>query len=267
MSERLFSEEITNGVVYDLGQPFHPGMPRSSEAMPFLFWVTKKHSDKTLPDGFSASVEMFTSTSHMGTHIDALGHVSLNGKLFGGELASANQDRETGLKKLGIDAVPPLVTRGVLLDVAGLKQVEVLPPAYEITAADLEQAATAAGKTINPGDAVFIRTGWSRYWADSSQYHSSAGCPGPARQGAEWLANKGIRLTGSDTPMYEKGDRRPGLFHPVHLLLLVERGIHIVESMNLEPLVQASVSSFVSVTIPLAIVGASGSPVRPIAIK
>lgn len=242
-------------------------MPRSSEAMPFLFWVTKKHSDKTLPDGFGASVEMFASTTHAGTHIDALGHVSLNGKLFGGVRASENLSREAGLRKLGIEQVPPLVVRGVLLDIAKLKGVEVLPPAYEVTASDLEAAEDGAGTTILPGDAVLVRTGWSKHYHDARLFHSPNGCPGPAKEGAEWLANKQVRLTGSDTPMYEKADRRPGLLHPVHILLLAERGIHIIESMNLEGLSSASVSTFVFIAIPLPIVGASGSPVRPIAIR
>lgn len=267
MTSALFRDEITEGNVYDLGQPFHPDMPRSSETMPFLFWVTKKHCDKTLPDGFSATVEMFTTTTHNGTHIDALGHVSLNGKLFGGETATANQTREAGLKKLGIEKVPPLVMRGVLLDVARLKGVDVLPPAYEITASDMEAAEAAAGTSIRAGDAVYLRTGWARYFDDAHRFHSAEGCPGPGKEGAEWLANKGVRVTGSDTPMYEKADRRPGLLHPVHIMLLVERGIHMVESMNLEPLASAPISSFVTVIIPLPIRGASGSPVRPIAIK
>ncbi len=262
MLAQLFKDVITEGKVYDLGQPYHPGMPHHHANPPFMFWVSKMHADGVLPDGFSGSGELCALATHTGTHIDALGHVSRDGKLFGG--IEVSQTRAAGLGKLGVEEISPLILRGVLLDVAKQKGVEVLPETYEITPADLEAALRASGTTINPGDAVFMRTGWSQYFNEPARYYRVEVGPGPGYEGAKWLVDKGIKVSGSDTPEFEK---RPAESYPAHILLLIENGIHLVEWLNLEPLSQAGVSDFVFVAIPLKIVGASGSPVRPIAIK
>jgi kynurenine formamidase len=264
MLGKLFQDQITEGEVYDLGLPYHTQMPHFPAAPPFKLDVTKMHTDSDPSQRYGACREDYTLSIHMGTHIDALGHVSYDDKFFGGITASENQTRGEGLLQRGIEEVPPLTTRGVLLDVAKLKGVAVLPTAYEITKADLLAALELTGTTINPGDAVFIRTGWSRYFDDPDRYLSPDGAPGPGTEAAEWLADAKIRLVGSDTHAFEK---LPSANFPVHVILLVQNGIHIMEWMNLEPLSEAGVFTFVSIVLPLKIVGASGSPVRPIAIR
>jgi kynurenine formamidase len=264
MLTRLFQEEITEGKVYDLGQTYHRRMPHYAAAPPFQLDVTKMHTDGDPAQRYGASRENYTLSIHMGTHIDALGHVSYDDKLFGGVSASENQTREDGLLQRGIEEVPPLTTRGVLLDVAKQKGVDVLPAAYEITRADLEAALKLTGTALRAGDAVYIRTGWSRYFEDTERYLGHDGAPGPGPEAAQWLADAKIRLAGSDTPAFEK---LPATNFPVHVILLVQSGIYILEWLNLEPLSAAGVFTFVSIVSPLKIVGASGSPVRPIAIK
>lgn len=264
MLTRLFREEITEGKVYDLGQTYHRRMPHYPAAPPFQLDVAKMHTDGDPAQRYGASRENYTLSIHMGTHIDALGHVSYDDKLFGGVSASENQTREDGLLKRGIEEVPPLTTRGVLLDVAKEKGVAVLPAAYEITPEDLEAAQKLTGTALRPGDAVYIRTGWSRYFDDAERYLAPEGAPGPGPAAARWLADAKIRLAGSDTPAFEK---LPAVNFPVHVILLVDSGIYIIEGLNLEPLAEAGVFTFVSVVLPLKIAGASGSPVRPIAIK
>lgn len=263
MLSELFRDLVTEGVVYDLGQPYHNRMPHYPAAPPFQLDVTKMHADSP-PDGYGACRENYTLSVHMGTHLDALGHVSYQDRFFGGVPASANQTRADGLLRRGVDEVPPLITRGVLLDMARARGVDALPAAYEITTGDLAAALELTGTALAPGDAVYLRTGWSRYFDDADRYLDAAGAPGPGIDAARWLADAEIRLAGSDTPAFEK---LPVADYPVHVLLLVERGIYIIEWLNLEPLSQAGVFTFVSVVLPLKIKGASGSPVRPIAIR
>ena len=259
----LLKQEVTEGKVYDLGQPYHPGMPHWPGGPPFALNVLKMHTDAVQSDGYAACVETYATVSHLGTHIDAIGHVSMHGKAFGGVPVAQRQKKTTGLEKLGIDESPPLLARGVLVDVARLKNVDILPGGYEISSADFEAAVKMSGAAVREGDAVFVRTGWSRHYSDAPRYLAEA-APGPGPEAARWLARKHVSLTGSDTPAYEK---TPNNNFPAHVVLLVENGIHIVEWMNLESLSEAGVSTFVSVIVPLRIVGASGSPVRPIGIR
>jgi kynurenine formamidase len=160
------------------------------------------------------------------------------------------------------------VAAGVLLDVAAAKGVDVLPAGYEIGASDLAAASAHAGVEIRAGDVVLVRTGWARNFGDPVAFlgHDS-GVPGPNEDAARWLSEKGIRATGSDTTAYEHIP--PGMGHrllPVHRLLLVDRGINIIEMLNLETISGAAVERFCFVAAPLKIIGATGSPLRPLAL-
>ena len=118
------------------------------------------------------------------------------------------------------------------------------------------------------GDAALIRTGWARHFGNATAYlgHES-GVPGPTEQAARWLVERGVRVTGADTIAYEHIPAGAGhSLLPVHRLLLVEHGIHIVEVMNLEQIAAAGVCEFLFILAPLKIVGATGSPVRPLAV-
>ncbi|WP_067568532.1 cyclase family protein [Nocardia acidivorans] len=258
---------VTAGVrLIELGQPFFTGMPCSPNHPGFRMTLIRRHGDMVRPDGGSAANEIIVTGGHVGTHIDALSHVSHEGLLHGG--ADAHEAQRGGaFTRHGAEHLPGLIRRGVLLDVARLHDVEVLSGGYEITAEDLRSAAKQAGTQLNPGDIALIRTGWSRHFTDRDAYLGGAsGVPGAGVGAARWLAEQGVVATGSDTTAYECIP--PGAGHsvlPVHRILLVESGIYILEHLALEELAAAELTEFVFLLAPLRIVGGTGSPVRPLA--
>jgi kynurenine formamidase len=253
--------------VIDLAQPMERGMPVSPNHPAFEIAMMRRHGDVVRPDGGSAANDMITLGGHVGTHIDALGHVSQDGMLHGGVEAAGVQSNR-GLAALGIDTVEPIVGRGILLDLAAAHRVDCLPPAYEITVEDMEDAERRAGVEVREGDSVLIRTGWARHWRDPDMFRGQIdGAPGPGAAAGRWLADRRVRLAGGETIAFEV--IRPGAGHatlPVHRVLLVEAGIHIIETMDLTRLAAAGSPEFVLVVAPLKIVGGTGSPIRPIAL-
>ncbi len=262
----MLLEALERGIrVHDLAQPLHPLIPCSPNHPGFKMALLRRHGDMVRDDGGSAASELIVTGGHVGTHVDALAHVSHDGLLYGG-ISAAEAQRGGRFSQCGIDQLEPLVGPGVLLDVAVAKGVDVLPAGYEIVPNDLEEA--AAGVEIRAGDVALVRTGWARNWSDPIAFLShEGGVPGPNEDAAGWLADKGIRATGSDTTAYEHIP--PGMGHahlPAHRLLLVERGINIMEMLNLETISAAAVRRFCFVAAPLKIVGATGSPIRPLAL-
>jgi len=249
--------------IYDLGQPYYTGMPHYPTHPPFLFGLTKQHGDYVGPAGNSSAADAIALGSHVGTHIDALCHFSCAGRLYGGDEAAGLQSYAAGLTKHSIDTVPPILRRGVLLDIARHAGQEALAEDFEVTPAHLEAAQRAAGVALRAGDVVLLRTGWGRFWGDAARFISEIRGPGAGRAGAEWLSARGIYAAGSDTVAFEKS---PDPAMPVHVHLLVEKGIHIIECLHLEELAAAGVSEFLFVALPLKLRGATASPIRPIAI-
>jgi kynurenine formamidase len=250
-------ESLASAKVYDLAQPLFVGMPHHPSHPPFLYSLVKSHGEYVGPIGNSSAADAIAMGTHVGTHIDGFCHFSCGGRLFGGDEAAAAQSYTAGLQRHSIDAVAPILRRGVLLDVAGP---ELLPADRTITPDDLARSQRAE---IRPGDVVLIRTGWSRYFTDPKKFIAEVHGPGPAIEGARWLSEKGIFAAGSDTVAFE---RVPDPAMPVHVHLLVESGIHIVECLNLDELAAAGVAEFLFVALPLKIRGATGSPIRPVAI-
>ncbi len=246
--------------VFDLAQPYFVGMPHHPSHPPFLYSLVKRHGDFVGPQGNSSASDAIALGSHVGTHIDALSHFSCCGKLHGGVPAEEEQSWEGGLEKHSIDGVPPILRRGVLLDIAG-RYGAVLPEDFEITPSELDAA--AEGIEIRAGDVVLLRTGWARYFGDARKFISEVRGPGPALAGAQWLSTRGVYAAGSDTVAFEKV---PDAGMPVHVHLLVESGTHIIECLNLEELAAERVKEFLFVALPLKIRGATGSPVRPVAL-
>lgn len=249
--------------VYDLAQPYFVGMPHHPSHPPFLFGLVKQHGDFVGPAGNSSASDAIALGSHVGTHIDALCHFSCGGKLHAGEDASAVQSYRDGLSRHSIDTVAPILRRGVLLDIAALAGVPALPRDFEVTPDLLERAAGQQQVAIGRGDVVLLRTGWARYFSDAPKFVDEVHGPGPGRPGAEWLSARAIFAAGSDTVAFE---RVPDPNMPVHVHLLVEQGIHIIECLNLEELAAARVYEFLFVALPLKITGGTASPVRPVAI-
>jgi kynurenine formamidase len=250
----------------ELGQPFFTGMPCSPNHPGFRMALVRRHGDMVRPDGGSASNEMIVTGGHVGTHVDALSHVSHDGLMHGGIDAAASQ---TGgrFQHLGAEHTPALLTRGVLLDVAATHGVDTLPAGYGVTADDLAAAAGRAGVELRRGDVALVRTGWARNFDDAPTYLGQQdGVPGPTPDAARWLVEAGVVTTGADTTAYEQ--IRAGAGHsvlPVHRVLLVDAGIHIIEHLNLEDASAQGLTEFVFVMAPLRIVGGTGSPIRPFA--
>lgn len=258
---------VTAGVrLVELGHPHFTGMPCSPNHPGFRMSLIRRHGDMVRPDGGSASNEIIVTGGHVGTHVDALSHVSHEGLLHGG--VDAEQAQRGGrFSALGAEHTPAVLARGVLLDVAATKGVDVLPAGYGITAADLEAAAERAGARPRRGDVALVRTGWSRHFDDAATYLGQQdGVPGPTVDAARWLVDAGVRMTGADTTAYEQIPAGAGhSVLPVHRVLLVEAGVHIIEHLALEEASQAGLTEFVFVLAPLRIVGGTGSPVRPVA--
>jgi kynurenine formamidase len=248
---------------YDLAQLYTVGMPHHPAHPPFLFCMSKTHGDYVLPGNASSAAEVITLGGHVGTHIDALCHFSKDGKLHGGLEVRPIQSHGRGIDALSIDGVQPILRRGVLLDVARHAGTEILPADFAIGKTTLQDCARSQKVEVSKGDIVLIRTGWARYWSDSRKYINGTVLPGPDLEGAQWLSSHGIFAAGSDTIAFEF---LPAAGMPVHVHLLVEEGIHIIEACNLEKLSDDGVYEFLFVAVPLKLSGATGSPIRPIAL-
>lgn len=257
---------LAGAKVYDLAQPYFVGMPHYPTHPPFLYGMTKQHGEIVLADGGSSAADALTLGAHVGTHIDALAHFSCDGKLHGG--LPVKQSPGGGVQDLSVDTVKPVLRRGVLFDVAGLAGVNTLPRDFVVGPEHFEALSARDRIEVRQGDVVLLRTGWARCWNDPAGFvlggTGSHVCgPGPELPGAQWLSERGIFAAGSDTVAFE---RTPSPKMAVHIHLLVECGVHIMECLNLEEIAAAGVREFLFIALPLKIRGATGSPIRPVAL-
>jgi kynurenine formamidase len=251
----------------DLSHPMQKGMPIHPAHPPFHITLNNRHGDVLRCCGHSSSNELMVTSTHSSTHIDALCHVSDHGALFGKYRAEEVQQGIDLFKVHGAETIEPIFRRGVVLDVARARGVEFLDPAYEVTVADLELAESRSRTTIATGDVVLVRTGWAKFWSDSPRYLglNSAGAPGPGIAAGHWLAERRPFSVGSDTSAFEVMNHH-NITLEVHLILIAQNGIHIIENMDLEELSEAARGAFAFVAVPVRITGATGSPVRPLAL-
>lgn len=253
--------------VVDLGRPMFLGMPQSPNHPEYRTTMPRRHGDMVRADGGSAANDLLVTGTHVGTHVDALGHVSHCGRLYGDVDADETQ-RGGRLSRLGVDEIAPMVTRGLLLDVAGCLGVDCLPGGHEITVPELERTVDRCGVEPRAGDVLLVRSGWGRHWSDASAYVGlGSGVPGVGEAGATWLAEHRPRAVGADTIAFECLAQGQGhALLPAHRVLLVDHGINIIETLVLDELAGIGASEFVFVMSPLRLVGATGSPVRPLAL-
>ncbi len=255
---------LTRGAkVFDLGMELTNAVPHFPTHSPFMYQMIRQHGDMLYAEGTAAAVDIICCPTHIGTHIDGFGHFSKNGQLCGGKPVAGNQDKMAGMKVHGMETVAPIVRRGVMLDVAAYRKEEIMKPQYPIEATELEETAKWAKVDIQPGDVVLVRTGYIKHWPKPAYAAVAGGFPGVSIGGARWLSEHGVFMGGSDNMTFEQVPQ-PAM--PVHAHFLVEKGIHILEVANLDGLSQAKVYEFLFVSLPLKIVGATGCPVRPIAI-
>jgi kynurenine formamidase len=246
--------------VYDLEQPRFAGAPVWPAHEPGVILNLHRRHERDAEEARTSASAMLVMTEHSGTHIDALCHQAYGGRLHGGVEVDGRVQTSVGFTALGIDTVAPIVTRGVLLDVAPGGR---CADGYRVTAADLEAA--AAGVEPRRGDVVLVRLGSGALWADRPAYLRAGGLTAGA---SRWLAGRGPRAVGADNVAWDvPDDHDPELGSlPGHTILIVQAGIHIIESLFLEELAADGVREFAFVCLPLKLRGGTGSPVRPIAL-
>ena len=264
------------GKIFDLSVDMFMGMPTWTEGgePPYSIWMVHTPRGSIVDDpigvgreqneyvAWSAdAVSMFT---HCGTHIDTLNHFGYSGKIWNGFSADDHLG-SLHWTVAGADRLPPVIGRGVMLDVAAALGVDVLPDSFAIGPRELSEALQRQGTDLRPGDIVMVRTGRMRYWPDPDAYLPRE--PGLDRQGAIFLAESGASLIGSDNIAVEQLPAEdPENWMTVHTYLLAEAGIPIAEVVNLEELAEEQVHEFVFIGASLKLRGATSGPIRPIAL-
>ena len=260
-----------DGRVHSLGIPIQrSGVPTAGYRSPSQRLTSLSQTDRRFRDAFGVEAEvawnedLLVMATHGQTHVDALCHVTDEGVLYNGfsgdEVSSFDGAPRCGIEKLG-----PIVSRGVLLDVARAKGVPMLDPGYAITSDDLIECLTIAEVDIVPGDAVLIRTGWLETYFEKGLIVEDPQ-PGLGLDGARYLADRDVVLVGADNTSMETYPFDQGRTLGVHRLLLVHHGIPIAEHLWLKDLAATGRATFLFVASPLSITGATASPANPLAI-
>lgn len=202
-------------------------------------------------------------STHGTTHIDALSHLWYDDKMYNG--FSGNEVRTDGARKCGIDKIGPVVTRGVLLDFCALHGVPHLSEGHRIERDEVEAAERAAGVRVQPGDAVLTRTGWlDVFWNEPDRFYGPE--PGIGIDAANYLGDRGASLIAADNYGVEVAPpdpSAPGHAFPVHAECLRNRGIHLLELLDLRELAATGRAEFLFSIAPLRITGGVGSPLNP----
>jgi len=222
-----------------------------------------------MANGYSAQNMRLAISDHSGTHIDQLNHV---GEMQAdGDFLVYNGIRNRdiidtfGTKRLGAEIMPPMIARGVLIDVAGAQGVDMLPAGYAIQPEELDAALAKQGTEVREGDVVLVHTGWGKTWGDPQK--ALSGEPGIGKACAQWAVDRniicwGLDQFGTDPIPFEF----PGEALPMHIAMLTKAGIRLMENVNMTEIVDEKVYEFAIVAAPLKIKGATGSPVRLLAL-
>ena len=264
------------GKVYELGHPYERTMPVGGSRSYKLSVVdTGPAAGKNQQLGNEEIIS--GELGQVGTQFDGPGHIGAQIKYGDGSMKGVYYNGFTqeevvhpdGLLHLGVQNVKPILSRGVLVDIATYKGVGRLSNSYEVTLADVRGALSKQGiaeSSLTPGDVIIFRYGWSQLWESPQEYNRQP--PGIGLEVAQWLVTKQVSMTGADTaPTEVMPNPNPELVVPVHQELIMKNGIFNLENMDLESLAADRVYEFLFIFTPIRFVGASGSPGRPIAIK
>jgi kynurenine formamidase len=270
---------VETGRIYELGQVYERGMPLFGERSYSM--LIPGAPTYAMPSGDGALIGndefLCAEIGQVGTQFDGLAHIGVRVKMADGSeedvyyngLTGDQVHGHNGMRELGVETIKPIVTRGILIDIAGYKKAERLPNAYEVTVEDVRGALKRQGiaeGSLRPGDALLFRYGWSTLWGEPEKYNDS-----PAGIGlgvARWVAERQATMIGSDSWTGEVvPNPDPTLLFPVHAELLPKNGIFILENLRLEELAAEGVYEFLFVFTPTPFKGATGSPGRPIAIR
>jgi kynurenine formamidase len=256
------------GLTVDLSVPMAPDMPQGPRETFGGYRLTPYRTPAAVrnqadPPPFDFSMELVSASIHVGTHLDGLAHIHSRGRMHGG-LRTADEYADFGWRANGAEHIPPVLTRGVLLDVAGHAGAPMLADDHTVTPEELDACATAAGVDVRPGDAVLVRTGKiADFKAGRESYFAPA--PGIGRAAGVWLRDRGAAVVGTDT----SGTEPQPLADPTastHEALLVDGGVLLLEILDLDELAALGATEFLLVCLPLRLVGATGSWVRPVAV-
>jgi kynurenine formamidase len=271
---------VREGHTYSLAATRYPGMPLFPGHPPFQVLNARTPRGIRVAGaqpwgpvndaGLGYMAEYVMATSHSGAHMDALAHMTVgdDSHWYGGGSADAHLT-DAGPVFGDASKLPPFFTRGVLVDAPRHRGVDCLPKGSAIDAAEMEAICAAEGVTVQPWDVVLIRTGYMGLWPDVEKMAAHK-TPGPDISAARWLLERGVVATGTDTETYEVQPAPvlgvPANPQPVHTLLLIENGIYLMESLDLEALAKDRVYEFLFVALPVKIRGATGSMVDPLAV-
>ena len=258
---------VKTGKIYSLAQIIEPGIPFWGGHQPLAMTTLLRHGDNQ--DFYPTSIanEFLSLPMHGGTHIDALCHIGKfekdKVKLYDGVDAEPNQ-KSFGQGAYGAENFPPLVMRGVMLDIAASKGLTFLPASYGITSKDIQDCEELQNTRINDNTAVLIRTGYEKFWmVDNTKFSGEAA--GLNLDSAQYIVSKGAAVVGADNEAVDQiPPIGPGL--PVHQYLIVDNGVTHIEALHLEELAKDKVYEFLFICLPLRIKGATGSIVHPIAV-
>jgi|SRR3954447_23823450 kynurenine formamidase len=268
---------VRSGRPFSLAIPFDETGPQ---------WDSKNMPDRVNPDlntymvnfAFTGDTDDFTTTddsfrmgSQAATHIDALAHVGYAGKLWN-DTPNTVVSKEAGAAQLGIEHVGALATRGVLLDLARLKGLDHFDENYVITGDDLEAAAQAGHVTVQPGDAVLVRTGQMHFLRAGDKPRYSMPSPGLSTLSVEWIRDHDVALVATDTLTFEVYPcEDPEQFMPAQMIMLRDMGLALAQNWHLDDLAADCAGDgqhdFLLVATPLPLTGGAGAPVAPTAIK
>lgn len=267
--------EVDAHKVFDMAVDYFVGMPSWTDYgdPPYSFWMTATPRGGIVDDVADVGAETMRETSrssdafsmftHIGTHVDTLNHFGYAGKVWN----CFDMDDHLGSMHWhvgGAERQPPVIARGVLIDVAGAHGVEVLPNSYQIDAAELQGVLQAQGSEVRPGDVVMVNTGRISVWPDRDRFLPEE--PGINLDGARFLAEAGAIMVGADNVGLEAELPKDGPFHPVHTYLLAECGVPIMEIAKLDELAAEKVYEFAFIGACMKLTGATGAPMRPIAL-
>ncbi|TMH23956.1 MAG: cyclase family protein [Betaproteobacteria bacterium] len=291
-----FIRQVTKARIFDLSHTWDENSPIASVNPPYAMMLNKTHAPFTgldfpgtrgqFGDGgqlsFTSEVQHF-SGQHGAPSIDTIGHIGRDGKLYGGVDAAAATSNPLGVGRSGVGAhldiahypKERLVNRAVLLDVARAVNGndDALAGSFNITDDHLAETARLQGVRLRRGDTVLIRTGWGRYFSANPGLYKGDNAAGVGVAGAKFLVKSGAAVVGNDTLTFEV--RPPLAFppetptfqvFPVHMLVIADNGINIIENYFLEEIAAAQEYEFVLVVPPLKIRGGTGSALRSFAL-
>jgi kynurenine formamidase len=276
-SQSSILSRISGGAIYDLSVEYFIGMPSWQAAGDphYRIWMTHTPQGTVADDPLGVGVKMNEHVSytgaaismytHMGTHIDALNHFGLNDEIWNGFSASEHLG-DRGWKKAGAENIPPIIARGVLIDVATAKGIEMLPDGYRITRQDLIETLGKQNTILREGDVVLIRTGRMKLYENADAYMTNP--PGMGMDAARFLIEEnGAMIVGADNLSFEAFPSEvEDNYVPLHTYLLAQQGAPILELVFLDALSKDRIYEFAFIGGSLKLRGSDAAPIRPIAI-